>query len=146
MLKKVRRTSSALTVAAMVVGGMMLSAGSASAAAYCSSTGYPEPGFPMSRCTVLGSGTLFHQKFNASATKTQITTWYTKDSGDPITAKFGYSHGGTDYWAGNFNQSKGTTKSTSWFSYTPDFRCATTVGLLSVVGQGRYQTPPANCG
>ncbi|MFG2398446.1 hypothetical protein [Streptomyces lydicus] len=94
-------------------------------------------------CTSLSSGAVFHTKtLGANVT---ITTSYTKDSGGAITAKLGYSYKGTSHWGGQFSQSAGTTKYKSWTSYDSDFRCAPTIGLLQVNGQGTFQTPVATC-
>ncbi|MFD5426910.1 hypothetical protein [Streptomyces sp. NPDC127084] len=69
---------------------------------------------------------------------------YEKNSGSAITAKFGRSYnGGPIVYAGLFNQSAGTTKSTSWKDsyYYP--ACYSAVGYMSVVGQTTFNTPPA---
>ncbi|MFB7636688.1 hypothetical protein ACFC0M_37885 [Streptomyces sp. NPDC056149] len=94
-------------------------------------------------CTSLSSGAVFHSKvLGANVT---ITTSYKKVSGGKITAQLGYSHRGTYHYGGTFTQSAGTTKSSSWTSYDSGFRCAPTIGLLKVNGQGTFQTPVASC-
>ncbi|MEU9489451.1 hypothetical protein AB0D83_38460 [Streptomyces decoyicus] len=94
-------------------------------------------------CTSLSSGAVFHEKvLGANVT---ITTSYTKESGGAIKAKLGYSYKGTSHWGGQFSQSAGTTKYKSWTNYDSSFRCAPTIGLLQVSGQGTFQTPVATC-
>ncbi|WP_053164847.1 hypothetical protein [Streptomyces noursei] len=94
-------------------------------------------------CTSLSSGAVFHTKvLGANVT---ITTSYKKESGGTITAQIGYSYKGTSHWSGQFSQSAGTTKYQSWTNYDSAFRCAPTIGLLQVSGQGTFQTPVATC-
>ncbi|MFF9751158.1 hypothetical protein ACF1GR_30990, partial [Streptomyces albidoflavus] len=49
------------------------------------------------------------------------------------------------YWGGSFTQSNNTTKSKEWVRSSWQTHCYTTTGLLSVTGQGQFQTPAASC-
>jgi hypothetical protein len=89
-------------------------------------------------CTSLSSGGLFHRKY----TNDVISTWYVKTGGSTITAKLGFTAGGTTRWSNSFTQSSGQTKTYSW-SNTGVAYCTLTVGIISVVDQGQFQTPQA---
>lgn len=73
-----------------------------------------------------------------------MRTWYEKTGGGTITAKLGFNYAGTNTWGSTFTQSAGTTKSASWTRYWST-DCYSTVGLLSVTGQGTFQTPAGTC-
>ncbi|WNI16032.1 hypothetical protein [Actinacidiphila sp. ITFR-21] len=89
-------------------------------------------------CTSLSGGGLFHRKY----TNDVISTWYTKTGGSAITAKLGFSASGKTHWGGSFTESSGQTKTANW-SGTGVAYCTLTVGLISVAGQGMFQTPQA---
>ncbi|WP_405589972.1 hypothetical protein [Streptomyces sp. NBC_01190] len=89
-------------------------------------------------CTSLSSGGLFHRKY----TNDVISTWYTKTSGSAITLKLGFTAGGTTRWTGSVTESSGQTKTGTWTG-TGVAYCTLTVGIISVSGQGQFQTPQA---
>ncbi|MEU6125983.1 hypothetical protein [Streptomyces sp. NPDC047123] len=111
-------------------------------AAGCPGDGYN--GGPNSRCTSLTSGALFHSKYHPNATSGAIKTWYKKTGGGAITVKLGYTKGSTTHYGAAVKQSSGTTKSKSWTT-SYDGICSSTVGIMSVSGQGIFQTPSAHC-
>ncbi|MEV7856796.1 hypothetical protein ACFVZJ_37295 [Streptomyces sp. NPDC058322] len=94
-------------------------------------------------CTTLSSGRLFHDKTQGSG-PVNVRTWYEKSSGGTITAKLGFNYAGTTTWGSTFSQASGTTKSASWDrNWSSD--CYSTIGMLSVTGQGTFQTPSGTC-
>ncbi|MFF2732837.1 hypothetical protein ACFVS9_33665 [Streptomyces sp. NPDC058008] len=95
-------------------------------------------------CTSLSSGRLFHDKTQGSGPVT-VRTWYEKNSGgSSISAKLGFNYAGTTTWGSTFTQSPGTTKSASWSrNWSTD--CYSTIGMMSVTGQGTFQTPSGTC-
>jgi hypothetical protein len=94
-------------------------------------------------CTTLSSGRLFHDKTQGSG-PVNVRTWYEKSSGGTISAKLGFNYAGTTTWGSQFSQSSGTTKSASWDrNWSSD--CYSTNGMLSVSGQGTFQTPSGTC-
>ncbi|WP_231626979.1 hypothetical protein [Streptomyces apocyni] len=74
-----------------------------------------------------------------------LTSRYEKKSGSRITAKLGYSFKGSNYWGGQFTQSKGQVKQKKWSRTAWNTKCNSTIGMLWVKGQGTFQTPPGTC-
>ncbi|MEV0749824.1 hypothetical protein AB0I75_32230 [Streptomyces sp. NPDC050273] len=97
-----------------------------------------------SRCTSLSSGALFHQKWHPTSGTGEIKTWYVKSSGSAISMKLGYVQGGTTHYGSTVSQVSGTTKTKTW-STSYDNVCSATTGVMSVSGQGLFQTPSAHC-
>lgn len=90
-------------------------------------------------CTSLTSGGLFHRKY----TNDVISSWYVKTGGSAITATLGFSGGGVTKTSAKFTESAGQTVTKSW-SGTGVAYCTLTVGILTVDGQGSFQTPQAS--
>ncbi|MGV9702976.1 hypothetical protein [Streptomyces sp. NPDC003483] len=133
------RANATLIALAIAAGSVMFSAPSASASTYCSSSGYSTTSEPMSRCTTLSNGVLYtHQASNGN-----VTTGYDKTGGSAISAKLGYSRGGTSHYASAVSISSGQNKSHNWALSASSY-CTSTIGLLSYSG-GTYQTPASHC-
>ncbi|WP_354645259.1 hypothetical protein [Kitasatospora camelliae] len=96
-------------------------------------------------CTSLSSGAVFQGKTHPDFNHTRVITYYKKTGGSEITAKLGYSAGGTTHWGPQFKQSKGSTKTKTWTITDWYYICKPTVGMLWVKDQGTFQTPVANC-
>jgi hypothetical protein len=139
------KTSAVLTAAALTIGIGFFAAPTASATAGCPSSGYPTPGDPSASCTSMDNGALFHTKFHPDASKTRIQSSYVKTGGGSITAKLGYNYSGTNHYSASFTQRSGTTVKRHWDRNDYNFWCKTTIGLLSVNGQGSFQTPISHC-
>lgn len=147
-MRKLATTTRSIAVTVMAIAALNATTAHAATpprpagvqAADCPGDGHSGGG---NTCTSLSSGAVFHTKtLGANVT---ITTSYTKESGSAIKARLAYSYKGTSYWGGWFSQSAGTTKYKSWTNYDSSFRCAPTIGLLQVNGQGTFQTPVATC-
>ncbi|MFE1953270.1 hypothetical protein ACFW9D_22710 [Streptomyces sp. NPDC059524] len=135
-----RRRSNATVIAlAIAAASVMFSAPSASAVTYCSSGGYTSTGEPMERCTSLSNGILAVKQSSSGV----VSTEYYKSGGSTITAKLGYSRGGTNHYASSVSISSGTTKRQTW-SLSAGSYCTSTIGLLSYSG-GTFQTPTSHC-
>ncbi|MGW1593013.1 hypothetical protein [Streptomyces sp. NPDC002343] len=129
---------------AIAAGTLMLGAPTASASGYyCDSSGYMSDNTPTHRCTTLSNGVLAHWKAYSGSTDTTIITAYSKTGGSTISARLGYTLGGSTHYGSYQSISSGNTKSTSW-EKTGDYYCSSTVGLLNYSG-GTYQTPSAHC-
>ncbi|AZM51221.1 hypothetical protein DMA15_00325 [Streptomyces sp. WAC 01529] len=111
-------------------------------AAGCPHDGYG--GGPNSRCTSLSGGALYHSKYHPDRNNGAIKTWYKKTSGSTVTVKLGYTKGSTTHYGAAVKQKSGTTKSKTWKTGYDDI-CSSTVGIMSVSGQGIFQTPSAHC-
>lgn len=96
-------------------------------------------------CTSLSGGVVHHLKSIGQNGVTIRTRYEKNGSGSTITAKLGYSYSGSTYWGGSFTQSNNTTRSKEWVRSSWQTHCYTTTGLLSVTGQGQFQTPAASC-
>lgn len=118
-----------------MVGVLTLGVGAAPAAA--------AGNCPQGSCTTLSNGMLWISLPLDPVSNYDVRVSYRKDSGSTITARFGWQYGGgAPNWAGNFNQSAGTTKGTTWNRVYPESSCTSAVGLLNVIGQQTFQTPP----
>ncbi|WP_137235449.1 hypothetical protein [Streptomyces sp. BPSDS2] len=127
-----------LTATAAMVGVLTLGVGVSPAAA-AGNCGYT------SSCTDLSSGrlTVFLSSASHIDGRMNIVVSYKKNSGSPINARFGYNMAGSIKWAGRFNQSRNTTKNTTWKDAYVIKTCKSTVGMLDVTGQQTFNTPPA---
>ncbi|MGM0350876.1 hypothetical protein [Streptomyces sp. Adlamb9] len=93
----------------------------------------------MERCTSLSNGILtVHQ--GGSGT---VGTSYYKKSGSTVSAKLGYSRGGTSHYASAVSIGSGQTKSHTW-SLGADAYCSNIFGLMNS-GGSTYQTPTSHC-
>lgn len=124
----------AATMAMTGVLALGVGASPAVAAGNCGST---------TSCTQLSSGelTIFLSSASTADNRLNVVVSYRKDSGSSINARFGYSYSGTNHWAGYFNQSSGT-KRTTWNNAYVQNTCKSAVGMLQVTGQQTFQTPP----
>ncbi|MBY8884972.1 hypothetical protein K7472_08935 [Streptomyces sp. PTM05] len=95
-------------------------------------------------CTSLSNGTLYVSVFDAGSRPSEIQDQYVKTGGGTITARFEYNDGSSiHYDNGAFSQGSGQTKTFEWKNQYPA-SCAPIVGILSVSGQGTFQTPPVD--
>ncbi|MFJ9982835.1 hypothetical protein ACIQUD_02060 [Streptomyces globisporus] len=134
-----------LTLAAIAGGGVAQASTSAPSGDVSTQESCPSSGqIGYGRvCTTLSSGRLFHDKTQGSG-PVNVRTWYEKSSGGTISAKLGFNYAGTTTWGSTFSQASGTTKSASWArNWASD--CYSTIGMLSVTGQGTFQTPSGTC-
>jgi hypothetical protein len=135
------KTNATLIALAIAAGSVMFSTPAASAAAasvYCDSAGYTATSEPMSRCTSLDNGVLYvHQASNGN-----VTTGYDKTGGSAVSAKLGYSRGGTSHYASAVSISSGQNKSHNW-ALSESSYCTSTIGLMSA--GSTYQTPVSHC-
>lgn len=101
-------------------------------------------GEPDQSCTSLSNGTLYLSVTpdSDSSGLWDVNDWYTKTGGGQISADFQYNAGyGVQNDEGTFSQTKGQTKSYSWYNLSLS-GCPQVVGILAVSGQGSFQTPP----
>ncbi|WP_158810499.1 hypothetical protein [Streptomyces leeuwenhoekii] len=125
----------------MAAGSVLLSAPVASAAAYCSSSGYTSSGLPTERCTSLSNGIVYHKKdYN---NPTSIYTTYSKTGGSSVSVRLGYSVSGSTTYSGYFSIGSGQTVQKSW-SKSGAYMCYKSTGVLNYSG-GTFQTPSAHC-
>ncbi|MGK5450195.1 hypothetical protein [Streptomyces radiopugnans] len=93
-------------------------------------------------CTSLSNGTLYIKLSDGNiGYNMNIRTEYKKTGGSTISAKFGYSLKGSNYWSGSYSISSGQTKGHTWANAYPT-GCPSAVGLLLPSGQSTFQTPP----
>ncbi|MFK4064529.1 hypothetical protein [Streptomyces sp. NPDC029674] len=140
-------TADETTVAVNIEDGSVTPEAAADGPVMLRSAGCPGDGYSgsaNSRCTSLTSGALFHSKYHPNANNGAIRTWYKKTGGSAITVKLGYNKGGTTHYGAAVRQTSGTTKSKTWTT-SYDGICSSTVGIMSVSGQGTFQTPSAHC-
>ncbi|MFJ3977533.1 hypothetical protein [Streptomyces sp. NPDC090021] len=95
-------------------------------------------------CTSLSNGTLsiFLSSSSTIDNTLSIVVSYKKTGGGTVSARFGRTYNGSNAWGGWFNQSSGTTKSTTWTNGYSVSGCKSAVGLMEVSGQQTFQTPP----
>ncbi|MCX4747320.1 hypothetical protein OG455_17630 [Kitasatospora sp. NBC_01287] len=101
-------------------------------------------GEPDQSCTSLSNGTLYLSVTPDANTwgNWDINDWYTKTGGGQISADFQYNSGsGIQNDEGTFTENKGQTKYYTWYN-TGLPGCPQVVGILAVVDQGNFQTPP----
>lgn len=135
------KTSAVVLASAMAAGSVLLSAPVASAAAYCSSSGYTSSGLPTERCTSLSNGVVYHKKdYN---NPTSIYTTYSKTGGSSVSVRLGYSMSGSTTYSGYFSIGSGQTVQKSW-SKSGAYMCYSSTGVLNYSG-GTFQTPSAHC-
>ncbi|CQR63141.1 hypothetical protein [Streptomyces leeuwenhoekii] len=135
------KTSAVVLASAMAAGSVLLSAPVASAAAYCSSSGYTSSGLPTERCTSLSNGIVYHKKdYN---NPTSIYTTYSKTGGSSVSVRLGYSMSGSTTYSGYFSIGSGQTMQKSW-SKSGAYMCYNSTGVLNYSG-GTFQTPSAHC-
>lgn len=144
-----RKKAIAVTASALMMAAGM-GAASAQAATdgdFTAKQGCPSSGKVSSThsCTSLSGGIVHHLKSIGQNGVTIRTRYEKNNSGSKITAKLGYSYSGSTYWGGSFTQNNNTTKSKEWVRASWQTHCYTTTGLLSVTGQGQFQTPAASC-
>jgi hypothetical protein len=135
------KTSAALISCAIAAGSVVISAPAASAAAYCSSSGYSATGLPIERCTTLSNGVLYHKKDYNNPTK--LFTGYSKTGGSAVRIRLGYSMSGSTTYSSYFSISSGQTVQKQW-EKSGSYMCYNSVGVLNYSG-GTYQTPAAHC-
>ncbi|MFC9795260.1 hypothetical protein [Streptomyces sp. NPDC057695] len=135
----------AVLAAALAAGSVLVSAPTASANSYCSSSGYTEGGFPNLRCTKLTNGVLSHGKRDLYPTfGTGVTTTYYKSGGSAVSVRLGWSlGGGSTTYSSYFTISSGQTVTKSWQTSVNNL-CLNSTGFLSYSG-GTFQTPAAHC-
>lgn len=136
------KLSASVFACAFAVGSVMVSAPSASANSYCSSSGHTAIGSPAARCTSLSNGVVTHSKHDAYP-YTSIRTIYHKSGGSTVNVRLGYTMSGSTTYSGYFNISSGQTQTRSW-SVFGDVRCYGSIGVLNYSG-GSFQTPVATC-
>ncbi|MDT0616088.1 hypothetical protein [Streptomyces lancefieldiae] len=135
------KTSAVVLAGAIAAGSVMLSAPVASAAAYCSSSGYTASGLPTERCTSLSNGIVYHKKDYNNPTR--MYTTYSKTGGSSVSVRLGYSMSGSTTYSGYFTISSGQTVQKSW-SKNGAYMCYNSTGVLNYSG-GTFQTPTAHC-
>ncbi|MFE6940180.1 hypothetical protein [Streptomyces chartreusis] len=135
------KTSAAVLACAIAAGSVLISAPTASAAAYCDSSGYTATSSPTDRCSKLSNGILYHKKTNSSPTV--ISTQYSKTGGSKVSVRLGYSMSGSTTYSTYSSISAGQTVTKSWRK-TGDYGCYNSTGILNYSG-GTFQTPAAHC-
>jgi hypothetical protein len=141
-----RRTTTAASVAALVLGSSLIAAAPAQAYTSCPSDGYVDR---YNVCTKLTNGVLGHHKSLNSGAYTQIvSTDYYKSGGSTIYRRLGFSAPFTDVptqWSGWANQSSGTDTFRKYYYESLNY-CNATQGLMEVSGSTVYKTPwTADC-
>ncbi|MER5706624.1 hypothetical protein [Streptomyces sp. NPDC002122] len=134
----------AVIAAALAASSILVSAPTASAAIYCSSSGYTEGGFPNLRCTKLSNGVVSHGQRDTFPTVTLSTSYY-KSGGSTVSVRLGYTQAGTTVYSSYFNISSSQTVTKSWTRNHKDYWCYNSVGILQQSGGTSYQTPAAHC-
>lgn len=133
------KTSATLIAAALAAGSVMFSAPAASAAAYCSSSGWTSTNEPMERCTELSNGILY----NKQTSEPKVFTTYSKTGGSSVRVRLGYTYRGSTHYSSYFTIGSGETVkkgfSPSGFRY-----CQSVTGVLNYSG-GTFQTPSTHC-
>ncbi|EFF90911.1 hypothetical protein [Streptomyces sp. e14] len=133
------KANATLIALAFAAGSVMFSAPAASAAAYCSGSGWTATNEPMERCTSLDNGILYNKQISGST----IYTTYSKTGGSTISAKLGYIHSGTTTYAAAVSIASGQTVKKS-FSVSSGWYCDSIIGVMSANGT-KYQTPATHC-
>ncbi|MFH8344020.1 hypothetical protein [Streptomyces sp. NPDC018045] len=87
-------------------------------------------------CTQLSNGTLCVGIIDGGHT---VNLVYGKTGGSPVTVKFGYRKGHTKHISNAYTVKKGDTKTYKFKKQ--NLGCSTIYGLLSVAGQGNFETP-----
>ncbi|MEU5578834.1 hypothetical protein ABZ791_00030 [Streptomyces huasconensis] len=117
----------------------MITAPAASAAAYCSHSGYTATNEPMERCSSLSNGVLYNKQISGA----KVFTTYSKTGGSAVKVRLGYSLGGSTHYAAAVKIGSGETKKKSWGLSSGSF-CKSMTGLMKYNG-GTYQTPTTHC-
>ncbi|MEV7856794.1 hypothetical protein ACFVZJ_37275 [Streptomyces sp. NPDC058322] len=133
------KTNVTLTALAIAAGSVMFGAPTASAAAYCSNSGYTATGEPMERCSTLSNGILY----NKQSSGTTVATTYAKTGGSAVSVRLGYTYGGSTTYSSYFSISSGQTVKKSWGLSDTAF-CKSMTGVLNYSG-GTFQTPSTHC-
>ncbi|MFJ6661582.1 hypothetical protein ACIQNG_35320 [Streptomyces sp. NPDC091377] len=133
------RANATLATLVIAAGSVMLSAPTASAAAYCSSSGYSSTNEPMERCTKLSNGVLY----NKQTSGTNVYTTYSKTGGSTVSVRLGYTYAGTTKYSPYFSISSGSTVKKSWTLGSSAY-CKSMTGVLNYSG-GTFQTPSTHC-
>ncbi|GAA3376832.1 hypothetical protein GCM10020367_50090 [Streptomyces sannanensis] len=133
------RANVTLTALAIAAGSVMFSAPTASAAAYCSSSGYTATNEPMERCTTLSNGILY----NKQTSGTTVYATYSKTGGSTISVRLGYTYSGSTTYSSSFSISSGQTVQKSWGLGSSAY-CKSMAGVLTYSG-GTFQTPSTHC-
>ncbi|MFC9614480.1 hypothetical protein [Streptomyces sp. NPDC056938] len=133
------KTNATLIALAIAGGSVMFSAPMASAAAYCSGSGYTATNEPMERCTTLSNGILYNKQVSG----TTVYTTYSKTGGSSISAKLGYTYSGSTKYASATSISSGQTVKKS-FGLGATAYCKSMTGVLNYSG-GTFQTPATHC-
>lgn len=133
------RTNVTLTALAIAAGSVMFSAPAASAAAYCSGSGYTATNEPMERCTTLSNGILYNKQVSG----TTVYTTYSKTGGSTVSIRLGYTYGGSTKYSSYFSISSGQTQKRSWGLGASAY-CKSMTGVLNYSG-GTFQTPTTHC-
>jgi len=128
-----------LTALAIAAGSVMFSAPAASAAAYCSDSGYTATGEPMERCTTLSNGILYNKQISG----TTVYTTYSKTGGSTVSVRLGYTYSGSTTYSSYFSISSGETQRKSWGLGASAY-CKSMTGVLNYSG-GTFQTPATHC-
>ncbi|WP_159042153.1 hypothetical protein VM636_30140 [Streptomyces sp. SCSIO 75703] len=135
------KTSAALIACTLAAGSVMFSAPAASAAAYCSSSGYTAIGLPVERCTSMSNGVLLHKKdYN---NPTDLWTRYDKTKGTAVSVRLGYSMSGSTTHSSYFTISSGGSVTKHW-QKSGTYMCYSSTRVLNYSG-GTFQTPAAHC-
>ncbi|MEV7797282.1 hypothetical protein AB0O68_35915 [Streptomyces sp. NPDC087512] len=133
------RTNVTLTALAIAAGSVMFSAPTASAAAYCSSSGCTATGEPMERCTTLSNGILYNKQISG----TTVYTTYSKTGGSTVSVRLGYTYNGSTTYSSYFSIGSGQTVKKSGGLGSTAY-CKSMTGVLNYSG-GTFQTPSTHC-
>jgi hypothetical protein len=133
------RANVMLTALAIAAGSVMFSAPTASAAAYCSGSGYTATNEPMERCTTLSNGILYNKQISG----TTVYTTYSKTGGSTVSVRLGYTYSGSTTYSAYFSISSGETEKRSWGLGSSAY-CKSMTGVLNYSG-GTFQTPTTHC-
>ncbi len=87
-------------------------------------------------CTTLTGGILHLDENNDGS---DVSVWYHKSSGDPVSGYLKYERGGTTHSSGKLTFSQSLDQEYDW---SPAASCSDTVGIIST-SDGQWQTPAA---
>jgi hypothetical protein len=133
------KTSATLIACALAAGSVLFSGPSASAAAYCDSSGYTATNEPMDRCTTLSNGILYNHQSSAD----NVSTTYSKTGGSSVSVRLGYTYKGSTHYSSYFSISSGQTVQKTFYPGSGSY-CQTMTGVLNYSG-GTFQTPSTHC-